>query len=88
MTAHISQLEAEIERLNEAIEAHFAEHNSLQEQRQLLISIPGIAEKTAAHLLAELVDVSRFTNARQLAAYSGLTPREKQSGTSDPVYRR
>lgn len=82
VTAHISQLEAEIERLHEAIETHFSEHNSLQEQRQLLISIPGIAEKTAAHLLAELGDLSRFTNARQLAAYCGLTPREKQSGTS------
>lgn len=82
VTAHISHLEAEIEHLNEAIEAHFIEHNSLREQRQLLISIPGIAEKTSAHLLAELGDLSRFTNARQLAAYCGLTPREKQSGTS------
>lgn len=79
---HISQLETEIERLNEAIETHFIQHNSLQQQRQLLVSIPGIAEKTAAHLLAELGDLSRFTNARQLAAYCGLTPRQKQSGTS------
>lgn len=82
VTVHINQLEEEIERLNEAIEDHFIEHDSLREQRQLLVSIPGIAEKTAAHLLAELGDRSRFTNARQLAAYCGLTPREKQSGTS------
>ena len=81
-TTHISQLQADVERLNKAIEAHFVEHTSLQQQRKLLISIPGIAEKTAAHWLAELGDISRFSKARQLAAYCGLTPREKQSGTS------
>lgn len=80
--AHIVQLEAEIEGLNAAIEEHFAKHTDLRQQRELLTSIPGIAEKTAACLLAELGDLSRFTHARQLAAYCGLTPRDKQSGTS------
>ena len=82
VTDHIKQLETEIEQLNAAIEAHFSQYNSLQDQRQLLVSIPGIAEKTAAYLLAELGELSRFTSARQLAAYCGLTPRERQSGTS------
>ncbi|ASC71021.1 Insertion element IS900 uncharacterized 42 kDa protein [Halomicronema hongdechloris C2206] len=32
--------------------------------------------------LCKYADLSRFSNARQLAAYCGLTPRDKQSGTS------
>lgn len=82
INTHIQQLEQDIERLNQAIAEHFDVHSSLREQQALLVSIPGIAEKTAAHLLAELGDLSRFSHARQLAAYCGLTPREKQSGTS------
>ena len=79
---HIQQLETEIKRLEAEIEIHFNDHENLQQQRQLLISIPGIGNKTAAHVLAELTDIHAFTNARQLAAYCGLTPRHRQSGTS------
>lgn len=82
ITTHIQQLKGDITTLNEAIAEHFNQHEHLTTQRSLLITIPGIAEKTAAHLLAELGDVSRFEHARQLAAYCGLTPRDKQSGTS------
>ena len=48
----------------------------------MLISIPGVAELTAARLLAEIQDVRRFESARQLAAYAGVTPRQFTSGTS------
>lgn len=82
IAVHIQQLEAEIERLEAAIEAHFREYAELQQQRQLLTSIPGIGDKTAAHILAEVGDIRVFTQARQLAAYCGLTPRQRQSGTS------
>lgn len=37
---------------------------------------------TAAKLLAYLGDVRRFRNARALAAFIGVTPRIKQSGSS------
>ena len=33
-------------------------------------------------MLAEIRDVSDYNNARQLAAYAGLTPCERSSGTS------
>jgi transposase len=47
-----------------------------------LDSIPGIAETTAATLLAEIVDVTQYRSARQVAAYAGLVPRERYSGSS------
>lgn len=83
---HIAYLEAEIETLETAIEEHFQQHEPLHKQRDLLVSIPGIAQKTAAVLLGELGEMSVFKNARQLAAYCGLTPRERQSGSS--VYKK
>jgi transposase len=33
-------------------------------------------------LLAELGDISQFSNARQVAAFAGLVPRIRESGTS------
>jgi transposase len=51
----------------------------LSRHSKLLCSIPGIAELTAAKLLAELAG-KEFQSARQLAAYAGLTPAEWRSG--------
>ena len=52
----------------------------LKAQQDLLIFHPGIAELTAAKLLAEIGDISVFENAPQLAAYAGLNPRGFRSG--------
>ena len=48
---------------------------------KLLNSIPGIANRTASRILAQLSG-KNFQSARQMAAYAGLTPRENTSGTS------
>ncbi|KJV55146.1 transposase IS116/IS110/IS902 family protein [Orientia chuto str. Dubai] len=45
-------------------------------------TIPGIGRITAVAILAESPDIESFSNARQLAAYAGLTPKYKTSGTS------
>jgi transposase len=47
-----------------------------------LCSIPGVAVVTAHNLLAEIGDISRFTGVKQLVAFAGLAPAERQSGTS------
>src|SRR5687768_7050352 len=54
----------------------------LARNRGLLDSIPGIGPLSAHLLLAELPALDSFESARQLCAYAGLTPREKQSGSS------
>ncbi|MEG4519379.1 MULTISPECIES: transposase [unclassified Microcoleus] len=38
-----------------------------------MTSIPGIGDLTASILLAQIGEVSDYDNARQLAAYAGLT---------------
>jgi len=47
-----------------------------------LQTMRGMALVNAATLIAELGDLSRFTNPRQLMAYLGLTPSEYSSGAS------
>ena len=47
----------------------------------LLTSIPGIGENLAARLIAEIGDISRFNNAKQLVAYAGIDPQVYESGS-------
>lgn len=78
---HIAFLEQQIAQLEQQIDDHINQHPDLREDRDLLVSIPGIGDTTAACFLAEVPDVSRFPQAKQLAAYAGLTPGERQSGS-------
>ena len=48
---------------------------------RILTSIPGIGEITAARLIAEIGDIKRFDNHKQLNAYAGIDIRRFQSGT-------
>jgi len=78
----LAHLQEEITALEQAIEEHFRNHPQLQSQRELLLSIPGIGKTTAALLLAENLTGRGAKTARQLAAYAGLTPNLRQSGSS------
>ena len=49
---------------------------------QLLITMSGIGPRTGARILAEIGDGSRFANGAKLAAYAGLAPVTRQSGSS------
>ena len=80
--AHLEYLKEQQKLIKKLISDHFDQHPHLKQQRDLLTSIPGIGEQTASVLLAEIRDVSDYNNARQLAAYAGLTPCERSSGTS------
>ncbi len=80
--SHIDYLEKNIEEIKKQIKDHFDQHSGLKQQRDLLVSIPGIGEHTAAILLSEIVHWSLFDSPRQLAAYAGLTPKERSSGSS------
>lgn len=77
----IETFEQEIKNLRKNIKDHIDQHPDLQEQSELLQTIPGIGEKTAHLLLAE-IEFSRYDSARQIAAYAGVTPRKRESGTS------
>jgi transposase len=79
---HLTFLEAQIKRLEDQIKELIDKHPKLKEQRDLLISIKGIGDTTAAKLLAEITNVQQFDSAAELAAYAGVTPKGKSSGTS------
>jgi len=79
---HIAFLDQQSTDLLRLIRDHIERHPHLRQQHDLLTSIPGIGDLTAFKLLAEIVDVHAFDSARQLAAFAGLTPRERRSGSS------
>lgn len=79
---HLAFLDSQIRALEDHIKQFIDRHPDLRRQRDLLNSIPGIGDITAAYFLAEVPDVRRFDSAGQLAAYAGLTPRHVQSGAS------
>jgi transposase len=79
---HLNYLEQDIQKTKQLIRDHFDQHPGLKQQEDLLRSIPGIGEVTASVILAEVQSWDVFVDAKQLAAYMGLTPQEKTSGTS------
>jgi transposase len=78
--AMLASLDAQIAHVQQLIRDHLDQHPGLRAQRDLLTTIPGIGETTAAVLIAELFD-KRYTSARQAAAFAGLVPRLVESGT-------
>jgi transposase len=79
---HLAYLSEQIKRTEALIRDHIDSHPGLRSQRELLDSIPGVGEATAAVLLAEVPDIKEYASARQVAAFAGLVPRERQSGSS------
>jgi transposase len=80
--SHEKYLEEQITNTKQAMQYLINTDTRLKQQRDLLVSIPGIGELTAAKILGEIRDVRQFESARQLAAYAGVTPRHFVSGTS------
>ncbi len=52
---------------------------AIEEQAQLLMTIPGVGITVALGLLAAIGDIRRFSSPNQLASYFGLVPRVSQS---------
>jgi len=80
ITAVLQHLAAQIAAVRAQIRQHIDQHPDLRTQRDLLTSIPGIGEGTAALLLAERFNKS-YRSARQAAAFAGVVPRVHDSGT-------
>ena len=76
----LKHLREQIAETLKAIQQHFDDNDDLRGQRDLLTSIDGIAERTAALLLAELGDAQRFDSSRAVTAFAGLNPKLQESG--------
>ena len=81
INAMLEHIDRELERVEREIEQLFKDYPTLRRQRELLISIPGIAETTAARILGEMPNITEFRDVKAVAAYAGLSPRHYQSGS-------
>jgi hypothetical protein len=54
--------------------------SKLSHELSLLLSIPGVGEITAATILGEIGDISRFDTVKKLSAFTGIDPTVYQSG--------
>ncbi len=53
----------------------------IKKSDNVITSIPGIGDMTAAIIISEIGDINRFHNPGQVLAFAGLDPSVKQSGT-------
>lgn len=79
---HLDFLTEQISELKKTIENHIDRNDNLRGRRDLLDSIPGLGETTIPWLIAYLGDGNRFLRSKQTAAFSGLSPKLHQSGTT------
>ena len=81
LTEHLSQLDylAEaVERVGAEITQRLADDQAALE---LLDTIPGVGQRAAEIILAEIgTDLSRFPSAKHLASWAGMCPGNKESG--------
>lgn len=82
VSEHISWLDAEIKKLEHDIDDHIDRHPGLKKDAELIESIPGIGATTVAKVLGNIGDVRRFASAKAFAAFLGVTPRQRTSGSS------
>lgn len=75
--AHVSD---EITETEKAIKKHIDDDPDLRGKSELITSIDGLGEKTAALILAELGDPLDYSGPKKLSAFAGLSPRQDQSG--------
>ena len=80
--SHMAWLAQEIAALQQSINDHIDGHPELKQDAELIASIPGIGEVTVAKVLAYAGDIRRFTNGKALAAFVGVSPRQRLSGSS------
>jgi len=79
---HLAWLAGELKRVEQAIARTIDDDPDLRSKRDLLDSIPGLGERSIATWLAYCADPTRFANARQIAAFAGLNPQHRESGSS------
>jgi transposase len=77
----LSFLSRQLTKLQQEIDDHIDRHPSLKDDMTLLQSIPAVGSQVGSHLLS-VMHSHDFKSAEQLAAYLGLVPVERQSGSS------
>jgi transposase len=79
---HLDYLNAEIKNVKKKVKRHIDNHPKMKQRKALLESIPGIGEATINVILSEFGNITQFRNAKSLAAFIGVAPKTRESGTS------
>lgn len=80
---HIEYIEKSIQELEKRIDALL---QSYQEEKDLLLTIPGVKEHTVACIIAEIgTDMSQFPTSRHLASWAGVSPGNNESAGKKKV---
>jgi transposase len=80
---HIEYIEKSIQELEKRIDDLL---QSYQEEKELLLSIPGVKEHTVACIIAEIgTDMSQFPTSRHLASWAGVSPGNNESAGKKKV---
>lgn len=77
---HLRQLQAQLDKLDRAIDRLVASVDAWRDKRELLVSTPGIGLQVANTLLADLPELGTLSN-KQIAALVGVAPFNRDSGT-------
>jgi len=78
----LAHLDQQIAQLEKQIHQDIDNDPTLKTQRELLKTVPGIGDVTAAKLLSHYGGTLRFGSSRQAVAYAGLDTRKHESGSS------
>lgn len=81
VTKMIAALDAELLSVQQQIDDHIDNHPDLKQDMKYLTSVKGIGKQVGSNMLAVLRG-NAFSSPEQAAAWLGLVPREKRSGSS------
>jgi len=82
---HIEFLEKSLDSLDSKIDEHL---QSYRQEYELLQTIPGVSQVTAAALIAEIgVDMEQFPSAEHLSSWAGVAPGNHESAGKKKVQR-
>lgn len=76
----IKDLEKQIKGIEKQLDDLVKNNEALDEKMTLITSIKGVGDLTAYKILAQVPEINNFSNAKQFAAYLGLSPKQHQSG--------
>src|SRR3981189_120313 len=77
---HLLYLQKLLTELDDDMDAAIRSSPAWREKEELLVSVPGVAEKTARMLIAELPELGQLDR-RKIASLVGIAPMNRDSGT-------
>lgn len=75
-------IQKQIQEVKKLIKNHIDSNPDLKAKSLLLETIPGVGEANVAQVLAFIGEVHKFQSAKQVAAFVGVNPKQRTSGTS------